>query len=404
MSIIKRPKYLNWLIETKDSDFVKVLVGVRRSGKTTLLNMMAQHLLENGVEPNQIIQINFEDLSYVKYTNSNELIKYIKNKVIPGKRMYLFIDEVQEVKEWARTINSIRVSLNIDIYITGSNSKVFIGEHLTYMAGRYIQMEVFPLSFKEFIEGKNIQNVSTYINAYKEFILGAFPYIALSDNSVIKKSGMKNLFETVFDRDAILRSSVKNVELFHKVSKFIFDTIGSPISANKIYNTLKSEKYECSQHTIENYFEILKNSYLIYHCPMYDSVGKKLLKTNGKFYSVDNGLIDKSLSGRNIGGGRHLENFIYMELKKYEWNVTCLRLKNDHEIDFVARKDNKQIFIQVTETLALSDVVEREIRPFKQLNLNGERLILSFDVLEEKFENCTHMNVFDFVLNYLPTI
>lgn len=402
--IIDRPKYMNWLQKNKDVDFVKVLTGVRRSGKTTLLSMFEKKLIESGVSQNNIIHINFEDLKNDKYRNQMEFISYVESHIKNEQRYYLLVDEIQELQEWARTINSIRATLNIDIYLTGSNSRIFLTDDLTYMTGRFTSLEVYPLSFAEFLEFNKNKEYKHLAQYYEDFIESSFPGVAISNEMIVKDSATESMYMTILEKDVFSRGQIRNDFLFKRIVNFIFDSVGKPISVNKIVNYLKSNQIEGSAKAIENYLSILQQSYLIYLCQAYDDNGKKLLKTNGKFYSVDLGFMKMGIGKKEVSRGRQLENFVFLELKKEGWTVHSLRVNREYEIDFVASKKDKKIFIQVTESMTSEDVASRESRPFKYLNEIGDRFILSMDFLSENHTTYIKMNVFDFVLEVLPNL
>lgn len=395
MKYIKREKYLDLLKSMTNEQYVKILIGVRRSGKTSILNMHKEYLATTGVTQAQILHINFESVTFLHLTDGIQLHNEIEKRIVPNKKFYLFIDEVQEMKDWAKYINSLRVTFDIDIYVTGSNSNLFAGEHLTYLAGRYISIQIYPLSYTEMQLFKGEENV------YHSFLEGSFPEIALIADPIKKKMMVEDVKISVFERDVILRGNIKNRALLNLVATFLFHSIGNTISFKKIKDTLGSNNRNTTINTIDSYVDLMTRAYLIFHCPRYDVQGKKLLKTNGKFYSVDVALA-RTISGESLGRGRELENFIFLELKKNGWDVFTLNVNRDYEIDFKAKRGiNEIIYIQVAEYISNESVWERETRPFIYLNDIHPRYVVSFDEIMINSDKCKHINVIDFVTKFI---
>lgn len=395
MEYVKRTKYLDLLWNTKDTDYAKILTGVRRSGKTSILNMHIQALLNSGVEQERIIHINFEDASNDKLRDGKIFHNHIKSLLIPNKICYLFVDEVQMMGEWARYINSLRASCDIDIYLTGSNTFLFSGMHLTYMTGRYIEINVYPLSYNEFLEfdkSKTNQDVK-YIN----FTNGSFPLIAIEEKEEMKNLLMTSIKDSVYERDILSRINIRQPQTFYKISSFIHDSVGKSVSIKKILDSINSSGGKTSFETIESYLELLMSAYILYFCPKYDERGKKLLRTNGKYYSVDIGLAKNIIGNRILGRGQELENFVYLELKKAGYTVYTINVNKDYEVDFYAFKYDKKMYIQVSESILDESTYAREVRPFKYIKNNYPKYIVTKDWLLQQSEYCEHINVFDFI-------
>lgn len=391
---INRNMYQTILQDSVESKLVKILIGIRRCGKTSILNMHIEYLIKKGIDKNQIWHINFENIKNDKWKDGHTLQLELEKKIIKGKRFYLMIDEVQEMHDWARFINSFRVAFDIDIYITGSNSNLFAGEHLTYLSGRYMTINVFPLSFEEF---KDFNKTSATNNdLYLEYLKTSFPEAVLETNERNKRSTLIDLRRSIVERDVILRGGIREVNIFNLVSKYIFSTVGNQISFKKIRDTLESYGTKTSVDTIHNYANLLISAHIIMHCPKYDVQGKKLLKTNGKYYSCDIGFAN-DISNNALGRGQMLENFVYLELIKKGWEVSSMNVNRDYEIDFVARRDNKTIYIQVCEGIYNDEIWERESRPFKYIKDNNERFVVSMDWWTHNSSLCKHINVFDFI-------
>lgn len=393
--MINRPMYLNKLVKTIDNDLVKILVGVRRSGKSTLLKMVKQYLLTHDVLKEQIIDINFELIENDYLKSKDEFVAYVRENLVSNKKSYLFVDEIQELDNWARIINSLKVSENIDIYLTGSNARLFIGDHLTYLAGRYISFNVYPLSYKEYLEFKNIDEIN--LNLYNDFLDSSFPALALETHDDIKTMMKQDMFDTIFRRDMIMRGNISNESMFFRVARYVLEHIGSPISINKITNTLNSLGLKISYGTIDSYIDLMMKSYFIYQCQRYDIKGKEILKTNGKYYVVDFGIRYQLIPNTNSNTGRVLENFVYLELVKHGYHVYVGKIGRDLEIDFIATKDDKRLYIQVSQSVMDPKTREREIKPFSLLKDMSKRYLVSLDSVMIESDYFEHLNVLDFI-------
>jgi len=392
--LIKRPYYLDKLLACRDSDFVKILVGVRRSGKSTILRMFIDYLLAVGVTEECILTINYESLTFDALRSQATLHDYVKGKMPKGKRLYLFLDEVQEIPEWSKVVNSLRVTFDLDIYVTGSNSKVFAGEYLTYLAGRYIAIDVYPLSFFElgtFIKHNDDETL------YRDYLTSTFPSAVTETYKDIKRMIVDDLYHCIFERDIILRGKIRNEESFLKVARFVYCNIGSAISVKRIRDTLNSEGRDISIDAIENYLTLMCNAYCLYQCRRYDIKGKEVLKTNGKYYTVDFGLRERLVPNIHTDSGHILENFVFLELIKSGYKVFIGKVGRDKEIDFIAIKGEQKMYIQVCESIVTPQVRERETNPFLQLHDNHPRYLVTLDKIIYQFEQCTHLNVFAFI-------
>ncbi|MCF7923632.1 MAG: ATP-binding protein [Candidatus Izimaplasma sp.] len=393
--MINRPLYLNKLIKTIDNDLVKILVGVRRSGKSTLLKMVKQYLLSHDVLLEQIIDINFEFIENDYLKSKDVFIAYVRKNLMTNKKSYLFVDEVQELDNWARIINSLKASENIDIYLTGSNARIFIGEHLTYLAGRYISFNVYPLSYEEFLDFKNIDYID--FAYYNDFLDSSFPAVVLETHKDIKTMMKQDMFDTIFRRDMIMRGNISNESMFFRVARYILEHIGSSISINKITNTLNSLGLKISYGTIDSYMDLMTKSYFIYQCQRYDIKGKEILKTNGKYYVVDFGIRDQLIPNKSSNTGKILENFIYLELVKHGYHVYVGKIGRDLEIDFVASKEDQVLYVQVSQSVMDPKTRERETKPFSLLKDMSKRYLVSFDSVMIESDYFVHLNVLDFI-------
>ena len=396
--MIVRNYYLDKLIQAKGSDFIKIITGIRRCGKSTLLQMFKEHLLQNGVDNSQIIDISFEKFEFDYLRSASALHTYVADKISDKQKIYyLLIDEVQELECWPRIINSLRTSFNIDIYITGSNSRVFSGEYLTYITGRYIEISVYPLSFKEFMQFRGYTNEQSSL-AFNEYLrLGSFPAVALTKDKLLANTIISGLFDSIFSRDILLRGKIRNEGVFYKVAKFVFDNIGNNISANVIANTLKSQGHKISSDTVDNYLTLMCNAFVIYQCERYDIRGKERLRTNGKYYVADLSLRNKLLGYKQGDLGHILENLIYLEYKRRGYDVYIGKY-DSLEIDFIATKNEEKIYVQVALSALDEKVLEREIRPFSLVNDKYPKLLITADNIDISQESFTHKNLYSFLL------
>lgn len=395
-NIILRNRYINLLNNSKEDGWVKILAGVRRSGKSTIFNMFINELKQQGVNDTQIIHIKMDDEENAHLRNPNILHEYISSNLQKDVMNYIFIDEIQEANEWPRIINSISLKNNVDIYLTGSNARVFIGEQMTYLTGRYVKINVFPLSLDELSDFQKGAHSEDEI--YHEWLNTSFPSVVLESNLKYKRLKLIGLKDTVVLKDIAQKGNAMNIDVFNKVIAFIYDNLGKPTSIKKIRDVLNSQGKKISIDAIDNYLSILQSAYLLYDCPRYDLKGKNLLKTNKKYYSVDVGL-SKALSGRVTNDvGFDFENFIFLELKKAGYDVFTTYVGADYEIDFVAQKfDGKSLYIQVTNSILDNTTRERETRPFKYVKEVGAKIIVTLDKIKFTFDNCEHLMLSEFL-------
>lgn len=396
--MIVRSYYLEKLIRARGNDFIKIITGIRRCGKSTLLQMFKDYLLQNGVASSQLIDISFEKFEFDYLRSASALHSYVADKITDKQKLYyLLIDEVQELECWPRIINSLRTSFNIDIYITGSNSRVFSGEYLTYITGRYIEISVYPLSVKEFMQFRSYAAEQSSL-AFNEYLrLGSFPAVALTKDKLLANTIISGLFDSIFSRDILLRGKIRNEGVFYKVAKFVFDNIGNNISANLIANTLKSQGHKISSDTVDNYLTLMCNAFVIYQCERYDIRGKERLRTNGKYYVADLSLRNKLLGYKQGDLGHIIENLVYLEYKRRGYEVYIGKY-DSLEIDFIATKNEEKIYVQVALSALDEKVLEREIRPFGLVNDKYPKLLITADSMDISQENFTHKNLYSFLL------
>lgn len=389
-----RDYYLEKLIQAKDTDFVKVVTGVRRSGKSFLLLLFKKYLMDHGVSENHIIEINYEKFEFDYLNGIKALHAYLDERIEKGNKYYLLIDEVQEVVEWAKAINSVRASFDIDIYVTGSNSRMFSGEHLTYLSGRYIEVKVFPLSFPEFIDFRD-SSENDVEKEFSEYLrIGSFPAVCLTKQEELIEAITSGLFDSIFSRDIIQRGRIRDEAVFYKVAKFVMENIGNPLSAHKIMNTLKSQGHKMTTDTVDSYLKLMCDAYILYPCERYDIRGKERLKTNGKYYVVDTGLRNKLIGFRQGNLGHVIENIVYFHLLRKGYEV-CVGKNGAVEVDFIALKGERKEYYQVSLSVMDETTLEREIKPFHTIQDHYPKYLITMDRIDMSLEGIIHRNLFD---------
>ncbi len=396
--LIERTNYLNELIRWKDKDLIKVVTGIRRCGKSTLFELFINYLIENGVTKEQIIHINLEDASY-DFKDYKELYKYINDKLTSKKQYYIFIDEVQNVKDFQRAVDSLYIKKNVDVYITGSNAYLLSGELATLLSGRYIEIKMLPLSFKEYISAFDDNNYSKLFLDYMRNggMPGSINILKSNPNDIDKY--LDGIFSTIVYKDIMARNNITDKLLLESILKFIFDSIGSPISTKKISDTLTSKGTLTSNHTVENYISAFLESFLIYKTERFDVKGKSLLARDYKYYTVDLGLRSYLLGKKaDSDMGHILENIVYLELLRRGYRVYTGKV-DDLEIDFVAENRDGLKYYQVALTVRDEKVLERELRSLRKTGDYYPRVLLTLDMdLETDYDGITKMNVIDWLL------
>lgn len=398
--MIIRDTYLNRLIEAKDTEFIKVITGVRRSGKSTLLLMFKDFLLKNKIKENEIIYINFESAIYDDIRNYKDLYDYIKTRITNNK-MYILLDEVQNVDKWEKAINSLNVDFNVDIYITGSNAYLLSSELSTLLSGRYIEIKMYPLSFKEFLKFNNYDETRAEDKFYDYMKYGGLPAITLiKDKPDLVMSYLNDIYNTIVKKDIIDRNGIKDTALLENIIKYLATNIGSPVSSTKISDYLNSNKitYKSNHQTIDNYLNMLEKSFIMYKADRTDIRNKTLLKTLGKYYISDIGIRNTILGFRNINEGHLLENIVYLELLRRGYKVNIGKT-GDYEVDFVAENLNQITYYQVAKSLDNEDVKFREIRSLESIPDNYEKIILTMDkTINKDYNGIKIINLIDWLL------
>ena len=386
---IDRKEYLDFLVKSKDRQIIKVVSGVRRCGKSTLFEIYKDFLLENGVAKNQIISINFEDMDYEELTDYKKLYKYIKSKMIGDKKNYIFLDEIQHVDKFEKVVDSLFIKENTDLYITGSNAYFMSSELATLLSGRYIELKMLPLSFKEYyqakleyekLEQKENRILKTLIQYYNEYIVNSsFPYTLQLDSDLKNiHEYLSGIYNSVLLKDIVARLKILDVMRLESVVKYIFDNIGNLTSISKIGNTLTSMGRKTDAKTIEKYIRGLIDSLLVHEVSRYNIKGKEFLSTLSKYYVADLGLRQMILGNRNIDMGHILENVIYLELIRRKGNVYVGQF-DKKEIDFVVINSNEIEYYQVALTVLDENTLKRELNAFKNIKDNYPKYLITLD-------------------------
>ena len=396
MKTIYREQYINKLISLKEKKIIKVLTGIRRCGKSTILQEFKNYLLQNNINKENIIFLNLDDKSNKHLLDSDVLHDYILNNINTNKQNYIFLDEIQNVPEFEKCINSLFLKDNIDIYITGSNSYMLSGELATYLTGRYIQIHVLPLSFKEYISYYGETDELKKYNEYSTY--GGFPYLINLDNNKDKLDYLDSVYNTVIMKDVINRKKINDPMMLESICSFLFDSIGSNISTKKISNTLSSNGRKNSLHTVVEYLNALLESYILYKVNRYDIKGKELLKTQEKYYLSDIGLRTYLLGGKgNKDLGHILENIIFLELKRKGYKI-YIGKDNDNEIDFICETDNDTIYVQVSLSVRDENTLKRELKPLESIQNHYKKYIITLDYDTNNYNGIKLISAMDFLL------
>ena len=386
--MIQRKEFLNELIKWKNEKVIKVITGMRRAGKSTLLMQYQDYLRQSGVEENRIISINFEELEYEELCDYRKLYNYIKDKLIEGKTTYIFLDEIQKVKDFEKVIDSIYVKSGTDIYITGSNAYFLSGNLATYLTGRYVEILVLPFSFKEYKEVVNKDNEGAFSDYMK---YGGLPFLTLMEKDIDKAyTYLEGIYNTVIVKDIEDRINLQitdndkrkiyDISLLKLIAKYLASVVGSPVSVRGITNYIVSSGRKVSQNTVSDYVEALKEAFIFYEVSRFDIVGKQILSSNKKYYIVDLGLRNYILPRKNYDLGFSIENIVYFELLRRGYNVNIGK-QDKEEVDFVAVKNGIITYIQVTADMTAKETFEREIRPLNMIKDNYKKIILTLDKL-----------------------
>ena len=386
-NLIKRPLYLNELIENKDVDFIKIITGIRRCGKSSLMELFCQYLLETGIDKSRIIHMNLESLKYNELSDYLSFYNYVSDKIQNTGKTYLLFDELQVVSGWEKAIESFRVDYDVDIYITGSNAYLLSTELATLLSGRYVEIKMLPLSFSEFLDFYNFDDKTVLEEKFIYYLkFGGMPVLRECNfNELRINQALEGIYSTVILKDILQRHNQSDQLSLDKIAHFLSSNIGSITSPNKIGNILSSEgdidkgkNKNIAGKTVDKYISMLNNAFIFYRVGRYDIKGKQLLKTLDKNYIVDMGFRNMLLGYRDADRGHILENIVFLELIRRHYRVYIGKI-GDTEVDFLAEKPNEKLYIQVTESLAPPKTRERELRPLLSINDNYEKIILTSD-------------------------
>lgn len=396
--VIQRKEYLDKLIAFKDKQLIKVIAGVRRCGKSTLLEIYQNWLLEQGTDKEQIISINFEDIDFEELTDYRKLYSHLKERLISGKVTYIFLDEIQHVEDFPKVVDSLYIKKNVDIYITGSNAYMLSSEIATLISGRYVQIEMLPLSFKEYMESTgSMEDRGVKYTDYLEN--SAFPYtLELKGQTDEIRDYLEGLYNTIVVKDIVSRKKITDTMMLKSVLRFVFDNIGNPLSSKKIADTLTSDGRKIDTKTVEKYLEALTESYIIYQAKRYNIKGKQYLKTLEKYYVVDIGLRYTLLGSRQMDAGHILENVVYLELLRRGYDVYVGKI-GSFEIDFVAQNSKGIWYYQVALSVRDEKTLERELRPLMVIRDHYPKMILTLDEdPEAQYDGIRRINARDWLL------
>ncbi|MBQ3112926.1 MAG: ATP-binding protein [Phascolarctobacterium sp.] len=395
--MVERIEYLERLIAFKDKQVIKIITGIRRCGKSTLLEMFQTYLLGSGVDEEQIIAINFEDYDFIDLVEPKNLYAYIKERLLPHKRMYLFFDEIQHVKDFQRVVDSLYIKKDIDIYITGSNAHMLSGELATLLSGRYVEISMLPLSFKEYVSATGEANL---MKAYREYTeSSSFPYaLELRDDFKILQDYLRGIYSTIVLKDIMQRNKIVEPMMLESMLRFVFDNIGNQLSTKKIADTMTSEGRKIDIRTVERYLTAFMESYVVYEAKRYNIKGKQYLKTLEKYYAVDVGLRTMLLGKRGFDAGRILENIVYLELLRRGYDVYVGKV-GDMEVDFVAMNRDGLVYYQVAATVRDENTLKRELKSLQAINDSYPKIILTLDEdPEADYDGIRRMSALDWLV------
>jgi len=398
--VIQRKEYLNKLIAAREKQIIKVITGVRRCGKSTLFALYIDYLKSTGVTDEQIISINLEDIDYEDLLDYKALYTYVKERLCKDKYTYVFIDEVQNCKGFEKAVDSLFIKPNIDVYITGSNAYMLSGELATLLSGRYITVDMLPLSFKEYCEAVDGNGRGTRENFNDYLRFGSFPYVAmLEHNDAVIIPYIDGIYNTILVKDVSQRERITDIALLENIVKTLASSIGSPVSAKKISDTIASSGRKISVNTVDNYLRALTDSYIFYKADRYDIKGRQYLKTLGKYYIVDTGIRNMLLSGTASDIGHLIENLVYLELLRRGYKVNIGKLA-EKEVDFVARDMSGVAYYQVAATVLDETTLKRELEPLEKIPDHYPKVLLTLDEIGvgTNYYGIRHLNLIDWLL------
>ena len=401
--MIKRDLYLKQIKPFIDKPLIKVITGIRRSGKSVILKLLKEDLLEKEIDENQIIYLNFESLEFSDIDSAKKLYSHIKERIIKNKRSYILLDEIQEVKYWEKAVNSFLTDFDVDIYITGSSSRLLSSELSTYLTGRYVEIHLFTLSFTEYLRFKSARTGNTELIAKNEFEtflrMGGFPVLHIAEYPI------ESAYKIVFDiyssailRDTIQRNKIRDVELLERVVKFVLDNVGNKFSAKNVADYFKSQQRKIDLNTVYNYLNALESAFIIDRIPRYDLVGKEILKTYEKYFAGDQAIIYAVMGYKDRMISGVLENIVMLELKRRGFKVFTGKW-GEREVDFVAEKNENKIYVQVAYKMTEQSTIDREFKPLLEIKDNHPKFVVTMDDFwKDNIEGIKHIHIADFLL------
>ena len=399
--MIKRELYLKKLRDSYDSELIKVIMGIRRCGKSVLLLQIMEELKQKGIRDDHIIYMNFEDYDFIDYTEAKEFNKYIKEKIKDKNKYYLFFDEIQNVKDFERVINSFRATMNVSIFITGSNSKLLSGELATVLTGRFISIKMMPFTYSEYLELKKSKNEEISENTLEEYIeWGGMTLIYNTNSEIERKMYLRDLYNAIILKDIVERNSIKDINLLNRIIQFMMENVGGILSSNSIAGYLKNEKINTSVDTVMNYIEYITTSSIFNKVNRYDIRGKSVMATLEKYYLTDLGLLTLKSSPIEKKTGGRLENIVYNELIARGYDVYIGKTEKG-EIDFVIDKFGEREYIQVADYLSSDEVIKREFGAFDYVKDNYPKYVITMDKIDYSQNGIIHLNLEKFLLEQI---
>lgn len=399
--MIERKEYLEQLKSYRERQIIKVVTGVRRSGKSTLFSLYQEYLEKDGVSEEQIISINLEDMDFELLLDYKELYSYVKERLCKEKYTYVFLDEIQNCKNFEKAVDSLFIKDKVDVYITGSNAYMLSGELATMLSGRYVEIDMLPLSFKEYYKANEFSKKSLHehFNDYLRF--GSFPYIAdIEKDEPIIRTYIDGIYNTILIKDVARREGITDVSLLESIVKTMASAVGSPISIKKISDTINSAGRKTSVNSVDNYIRALCDAYIFYKVDRFDIKGRQYLKTLGKYYIVDTGIRNMLLSSGSSDIGHLIENVVYFELLRRGFKVNIGKLC-EKEVDFVAKNQNGIEYYQVSKSVLDNKTLKRELSPLESITDNYPKMLLTLDEIGSgaNFNGIRHINLIDWLLN-----